>query len=102
MALAVSSGLTAIATTSDTPVDLITAAQLKDLAPRNPVCVVIINEGAVAGFISLDGGTSWPYRLPATAAITIDRLVDVSGIQVKRVASGSNVTGVWASVTAQN
>lgn len=92
----VSSGTTAIATTADTAVEAIAAASA--IGARN---VRAVNEGTVAGFISFNGGGVW-HRLPPGATgipyVTDFQNVPVSGaIQVKRIASGSNLAGVYVS-----
>lgn len=86
-----SNGTTAIATTDDTAVSVFTSSS-GYLVNQ----LTVINEGGVAGFFSDDGGTTWA-RLPATSSVTIKitppKAVDV---KVKRVASGSNLSGVYA------
>ena len=59
--------------------------------------VRIVNTGAVAGFYSYDGGTTWHY-LPANSAIEDDVIIANAAIQVKRITDGSNLTGLYASV----
>lgn len=90
-----SSGTTAVATSNDTAVSLITIP-----AGASYNRLVIINEGTVAGFYSIDGGNTWA-RLPAGVAGTPYRVecLDRSSTspQVKRIASGSNLASVYAS-----
>ena len=59
--------------------------------------VRMVNEGAAAGFYSIDGGTTW-NRLPAQSVVE-DNGVKLTNqaVQVKRVAGGSNLSGVYAS-----
>lgn len=87
----VSSGVTGIATTSDDAVEAISAANAK--GARN---AKVVNTAAAAGFVSFDGGSQWHYLPAATATVpyTQDYLnIPVSGaVQIKRVASGSNLT----------
>jgi hypothetical protein len=92
-----SSGTTAQATTSDTAVTVIAASDAKINR------VTFINEGTVAGFGSPDAGVTW-VRIPAAAAATSPISVTVdfrespkknAGIQIKRIASGSNMSGVY-------
>lgn len=89
----ISSGATAVATTDDTPVIV------KDFGANTMREVTIINEGSVAGFFCLNGNSSvaadWS-RLPAGPSSITIRLADKVNLYVKRVPSGSNVTGVWA------
>jgi hypothetical protein len=85
----ISSGTTAIATTSDTPVQALTITGWVNN-------VVIQNEGTIAGFASVDGGTTW-IRLPAGPCdLTLHGPFQSPSVQVKRVAAGSNLTGIWA------
>ena len=85
------SGLTAKATSSDSVVELIAADGSNDLYQ-----VIIANEGSVAGFYSIDGGTTW-HRLPSEHVTQINNvLISNKAIQMKRVASGSNVLDVYA------
>ncbi len=91
------SGLTAISTSSDTAVDLIVDTVSNNTVGRS---AFIINEGSVAGFFSLDG-VNWA-RLPAGPSAVGPLLFNYAGtvhIQAKRVASGSNLTGLWAFTT---
>lgn len=87
----VSSGVDAIATTADTAVEAIPAEQAAGL--RN--CRVV-NTAAAPGFVSFNGGGTWHYLAAATATVPYTALfnnIGISGaIQVKRVASGSNIT----------
>lgn len=84
------SGATAVATVDDTPVNLIT------LSGKNR-SLFIVNEGTVAGFFSIDG-TNWA-RIPAgPSSIGPFPIIDYPQVtvQIKRVATLSNMTGVWA------
>lgn len=88
------SGTTAIATSSDTAETVI--ANSSGVIIRHGVTV--INEGAVAGFFSINNGNNW-FRLPAGPAsvtLEIDKLPFAPVVKVKRIASGSDVTGVYA------
>ena len=87
-----SSGVTGIDTDGNAAIELIGASLLAHCTHFR-----IVNTSAVAGFYSTDGGTVWNY-LPASMAITDDDL-DINNVacQLKRVADGSNVTGVFAS-----
>jgi hypothetical protein len=85
------SGATAKATTADTAVELISATT----TGRPFTWLSIINEGSVAGFFSIDGGTTWA-RLPAgPSAVSIPVGVKSLAVQIKRVAGGTNLSGVW-------
>jgi hypothetical protein len=86
------SGLTAIATTSNTAVTVISNA-------NNQIVrfVRLVNTSSVAGFFSIDNGISYAY-LPASATVDVDIRHAPNGVVVlmKRVVDGSNVTGVFA------
>ena len=86
-----SSGETAVSTNSNTPVTLIALA-----ADELTTAITIINEGAVAGFFSLDGGTTWA-RLPAESTVTIPHETSKS-IMVKRTTDGSDLADVYGMV----
>jgi photosystem II stability/assembly factor-like uncharacterized protein len=87
----VSSGETAIATTSDTAVTALAA----DTSQAYLTEVFIINEGTTPGFFSIDGGTTWA-RLPAgPSSVRIALRQIYQGVKVKRVAGGSNLSGVY-------
>ena len=89
--ITLSSGETAKATTDDNPITLIDATDQETIGH-----LTIINEGGVAGFFSVDGGETW-LRLPANGARSLDGLqVFNQAIQAKRVAGGSNLSGVYA------
>jgi len=90
----VTSGTTAKATTADTAVEVI--------ATQGPARTFrharLINEGAVAGFWSADGGSTWS-RLPAATVITDDDIyIRDKAVQVKRVAGGSDLSGIWGEI----
>lgn len=92
----VSSGTTAKATTSDAAVEVLPAVEKVMRHLR------IVNVGTVAGFYSRDGGTTWNYLPAGTASgptAIMDRNVCIynQAVQVKRVAGGSNLSGVYAS-----
>lgn len=65
--------------------------------------IQIINTGAAPGFFSVDkdgdGTRIWRY-LPAYMSRCIERpaLVSNYAIQIKRVAGGSNMTGVYGDI----
>ena len=84
-----SSGTTAIATTTDSAVVAITPNDdhVEDHCQ-------IINEGEAPGFMSFDGGTSWA-RMPGEYQHTFDDLNGRSGVQVKRVAGGTDLSDVF-------
>ena len=87
-----SSGDTPTGTDGDTPVTLLDAH-----ADRVFHTVRIVNEGAAAGFYSLDGGASWD-RLPAECVVEDPRVrIENTAIQVKRTAGGADLSGVYAS-----
>lgn len=86
----ISSGVTATATSGDTAVTLF------DCAGTAVFRVTVVNEGGVAGFFSIDGGTTWA-RLPATSSVTVPIPEKPRSIicKVKRIAGGSNLSGVY-------
>lgn len=84
------SGTTPISTTGATPVTLLSAA------PGYSLRVTIINEGAVPGFVSLDGGTTW-RRMPATASGASRSFAwNGKAAVMAKVLSGSEMTGLYA------
>lgn len=83
------SGETAIATTNDAAVVLISADAAKSTSRAT-----IINDGGEPGFWSMDAGKTYA-RLPAGPCV-INLEGDIDEIRVKRVPSGANVTGLWA------
>ena len=90
----ITSGLTAIATTSNTAVEVI-AAQANAGPYRH---CRIVNGGAIAGFYSIDGGTTWE-RLPASTALTDDGVYIMNkAVQIKRIAGGTDLSGVFGSI----
>jgi len=85
-----SSGVTALATTTDSAVEAIAADAVNVLHH-----VKLVNEGAVAGHFSIDGGTTWG-RLPSDSMFVLDGVkIANAAIQVKRVAGGANLSGVF-------
>ena len=92
IAAPVSSGTSAVATSGDAAVNVVTVVQVTHL--------VIVNEGTAKGFFSIDGGTTWFY-LPAGSAsapssVSVNTYLANVTIQVKRVASGTDLSGVYA------
>ena len=57
--------------------------------------LAIFNEGAVAGWFSVDG-TNW-RRLPANTSRVLDE-VEIIDVQIKRTVSGSNLATVHGDV----
>ena len=91
----ISSGTTAIATTDDTAV----AALVN--ATGSFQKITIVNEGTAAGFYSPDGGGTWP-RLPAAPSgaatiITFEQPPGPVNVLVKRIASGTDLSGIYVS-----
>jgi hypothetical protein len=89
-----SSGITAVSTSGDTAVDVISSST------GNFERAVVHNTGAAAGFFSVDGGTIW-HHIPAAASMSVTLPAGQSGnptIKVKRIASGTNMSGVYASL----
>ncbi len=86
------SGVTAKATTANAAIEVIAATNAKIFRH-----VRIVNEGAVAGFFSIDGGTNWE-RLPASAVVTDDGIfIKNMAIQIKRISGGSDLSGVFGA-----
>ena len=86
--LIASSGTTATVTVGAGAADLITAQGFEFSG------VMICNEGSVAGFFSLDGGTTWG-RLPVTSIISLDlRRLACNSIKIKRDGV-SDMAGVY-------
>jgi hypothetical protein len=85
-----SSGTSPIATTTNSAVQALAAD-----AVNTYYHIRIVNEGAAAGFYSIDGGTTWS-RLPASSVIKNDgvKIADAA-IQVKRIADGTNLSAVY-------
>jgi len=87
------SGLTAKTTTDDSPTTVIAADAAH--AYRH---FRIFNSGSTAGFYSFNGGTTWHY-LPAACSLHHDGVAIANqAIQVKRIAGGDDLSGVFASV----
>jgi len=87
-----SSGTTPLATTT---AEVVVTALVAN-ASRVYHHVRIVNEGTVAGFYSLDGGTTW-LRLPSQCVITDDNVtVDNVAIQIK-VTGADDLGSVYAS-----
>lgn len=88
----ISNGINAIVTAGDAAVYVFTT-------PSPPTGLsysqlAIINEGSVAGFFSIDGGTTWA-RLPATSSVVIPISTNAPSLKVKRIASGTDLAGIW-------
>lgn len=92
----ISSGLTAGATADDTPV------RVKNFGANARKRVVIVNTGDVFGFFSLVGNSAneadWGALPSGSVSIPGGANTDV---WIRRVAGGSNVTGVYAWVEEQ-
>jgi hypothetical protein len=87
------SGETAKATVNNDPITLIDA-----IPGRVFRQITIINESGVAGSYSLDGGTEWCRWPTGAKSLTLDAAVYNEAVMFKRVADGSDVTGLWASM----
>jgi hypothetical protein len=86
------SGASAITTSSDTAVEAIAASSL----PRGHYGMRIEN-GAVAGWWSPNGGTSWLYMKASMDLLIPSIHLSGKAIQVKRIASGSNLANVFVN-----
>lgn len=85
-----STGTTEKHTTNDDAITLLEVG-VPDLFHQ----LFLINESAVPGFFSIDNGTTWCRFPDGAKAVTVD--VDVNGnVLFKRVAGGTNVTGLYA------
>lgn len=87
----ISSGTTALATSGDTAVELLPATGAGFYSK-----LVIINESGTAGFFSLDGGLTWARWPTSFKTLELDTPVRNQSIKFKRVASGTDVTGLYA------
>ena len=92
------SGNTATVTSDDTAVTLLTLT-------AGCWNVTVINLGAVQGFVSVDGGTTWA-DLPAGPGTsrTIANVCAAPGattaVKVKRIPGGTNLAGIWGDAQA--
>jgi len=86
------SGLTAKATTTDAVVELIAATTERIFHSAR-----ITNEGTTPGFWSIDGGTTWERVAPQSSYTDEGVEINNKAIQIKRVASGDDMTGVFGS-----
>ena len=84
-----SSGTTAIATTTADPTEVLPATSTS--CGRHMTIV-----SAVAGFYSIDGGTTWDRIAAATPTTRYD-VFPVAGVKIKRDGA-TDMTGVYASV----
>ena len=80
----------AVATTSDTAVTVISSID------RDEADLHILNTSSVAGFFSIDGGTTWGYLPAGPCDIKLSGVPSSASVKVKRIASGSNLTGIYA------
>lgn len=91
-----SSGVTGISTSGDAAVPVLARGQNLDNFVR------VTNASLVAGFVSLDGGATWKYLPPGQAGAPYTIVFDLrrqpryADVQLKRIASGTDVTGVYA------
>jgi hypothetical protein len=86
-----SSGVTAIDTSGDTAVTLLTCTQTRHT-------VTVINTSGIIGAVSLNNGTTyfkWPTDLKAQTFEFPHRGI-IPVVKFKRVASGTDVTGLYA------
>ncbi len=88
-----SSGVTGLDTSSDSAITLI--ANSSGILVRD---VTVFNSGTVAGFISIDAGTTWIYMPagPSSRTFNLRHNPNNCVVQAKRIASGSNMTGLFA------
>jgi hypothetical protein len=90
-----SSGTTGAATTADGPGG--DGTLLAADAAHTFYAYSISNSGSIAGFYSIDGGTTWHY-LPANCSMYRHAKIVNKAIKIRRVAGGSNLSGVFVSV----
>jgi hypothetical protein len=84
------SGENTLSTSGDTPITLIAAnAGLYG-------SVTIYNESGIAGAFSLDGGASFQRWPPTVHSLCIGAVISNKAVMFKRVASGTDVTGLSA------
>jgi hypothetical protein len=95
----ITSGETAVSTSGDTSVALLTFPAAGSTTSERHGELNIINEGAAAGFFSIDGEVTWA-RLPAASAVRVDLskkpIAGGTVVKVKRIASGTNLATVYA------
>ena len=80
----------AVATTSDTAVTVLSSID------RDEADLHILNTSSVAGFFSIDGGTTWAYLPAGPCDLKLAGVPSSASVKVKRIASGSNLTGNYA------
>jgi len=81
------------ATTDDTAVACLAAQSGQRFSN-----IAIFNDGSVSGWFSIDGGVVW-RRLPARTSRSMDGVVIGNvAVQIKRTASGSNMTKIHGDV----
>lgn len=88
-----SSGTSAVTTSGDAVVTLITVTQMYNR-------LVIDNEGAAAGFFSVDGGTTWGRITASTKTVWTGR--SNKNVLIKRVPSGTDMSAVYGWVDYQD
>jgi hypothetical protein len=85
----VTSGSTAISTTSDA------AVSVTAITPGNYTTIVFINHGTVDGLFSIDGVHFTALYVGATALPGPVTIVHSGDVQIQRVAGGANMTNCW-------
>jgi hypothetical protein len=96
------SGLAAIVSTTDAAVE-VPLSRKSVLLGSTPVHELrIVNEGTVAGFFSIDGGTTWS-RMSGTPTGQASNTITVQfagrqviSLYVKRIASGTDIGSIYA------
>lgn len=88
-----SSGVTAKATgASDTAVTLITLA-----SGTKPTNLSIFWDTA-SGFYTVDGGTTWIFRMDDSRNLVVHNILITGDVQMKRIASGTGLTDGYAAI----
>jgi len=83
------SGTTAISSSGDTAV-VVFSNVTQSVKSLN-----FINTGTVAGFFSLDGGTTWAYLPASTTATVQSPTLYGATVEVERISGGTNVSGIY-------
>lgn len=96
MAVSLTSGTTAKSTASDAAITLVTVP-----SDQKPTRLTITNEGDAPGFFAVDGGladASWERIEARLKMVDLQRSI-TGNVVFKRVAGGSNCTGLYAALS---
>lgn len=84
----ISSGTTAVVTTTNTAVTLIAA----NVHPCRNITIV---NGSVAGFFSIDGGTTYCFMAASSINTLNGVFISSVAVKVKRITDGSDLANVY-------